>query len=184
MRPIMFFIVLLAIAWQNTTAAGQDGWHKGIHLLPQYCKDRATGGFERWRSTFGDAYIHMHHYCSGIYAEQMAKSTINKQERASWLGRVVSQMQYVSASCNSRCVIYPELQTRWGWALGEQGQTAEAIQHYQLAIRAKKSYAPAYARWSELYLDIKQPEEARKVLELGLKASPNSKMLNRRLNEL
>jgi tetratricopeptide (TPR) repeat protein len=93
-------------------------------------------------------------------------------------------MKYVSGACNTGCVIYPELHTRWGWALGEQGQTAEAIRHYQLAIKAKPNYALAYARLSELYIEIDQPEEARKILESGLKASPNSRSLKRRLEKL
>jgi tetratricopeptide (TPR) repeat protein len=126
----------------------------------------------------------MHHYCSGIHAEQKAKNILNKGERAYWLGRVVHQRSYVSGSCNTGHVLYPELHTRWGWALSEQGQTAEAMQHYQLAIQAKRNYTLAYARLSELYLEVKQPDEARKVLESGLKASPNSRMLKKRLNKL
>jgi tetratricopeptide (TPR) repeat protein len=68
--------------------------------------------------------------------------------------------------------------------LGEQGQTAEAIKHYQLALQAKENYTPAYVRLSELYLEANQPDEARKTLESGLKASPNSRSLKKRLKEL
>lgn len=184
MRKILFFIVLLAGVSQNTAVAGGEAWRDNTLLLPQYCKDRAAGRYEKWRGTFGDAYIHMHHYCSGIYAEQQAKSAVNQSERNNWLNKMIDQMKYVSSACNQRCAIYPELHTRWGWALGKQGQTAEAIQHYQLAIKARRSYSPAYARLSELYLEIDQPDEARKALELGLKASPKSSMLKRRLEEL
>jgi tetratricopeptide (TPR) repeat protein len=182
----MFFVLLLAMALQNTTAVGGDGWHKDIHLLPQYCKDNAAGKgrFEKWRSTFGEAYIHMHHYCAGVSAELKAKSTLNQQERVSALQRVVGQMRYVSSSCSTRCVLYPELHTRWGWALSELGQVGEAVQHYQLAIKAKRNYTPAYARLSELYLKSNQVDEARKILESGLKAKPNSSALKRRLKKL
>ena len=182
----MFFVLLSAMLWHNAVVAGGDRWNNNTNLLPQYCKDNAAGKgrFEKWRSTFGEAYIHMHHYCSGVFAEQKAKTTLNQQERAHWLGRVVHQMGYVSGSCKRGCVLYPELHTRWGWALSEQGQVAEAIQHYQLAFKEKPDYAPAYARLSEMYLEINQTEEARKILESGLKASPNSKMLKRRLDKL
>ncbi|MGB5337773.1 MAG: tetratricopeptide repeat protein, partial [Gammaproteobacteria bacterium] len=153
-------------------------------ILPQYCKDRAAGRHEKWRRTFGDAFIHMHHYCSGVFAEQQAKSILNKREQAYWLGRVAHQMKYVSGSVDTRHVLYPELHTRWGWALSEQGQTAEAIKHYQLAIQAKRNYTLAYARLSDLYLEANKPDEARKVLESGLKVSPNSRSLKRRLKKL
>jgi tetratricopeptide (TPR) repeat protein len=184
----MFFVLLLAMAWQNAMAAGGDGWHKNTHLLPQYCKDKAKGNqspeWNKWRKTFGEAYMHMHHYCAGIYAEQKAKSILNQQERLSALQRVVGQMRYVSSACNTGCVLYPELHTRWGWALSEQGQVAEAIQHYQLALKAKRNYTLAYVRLSELYLEANQTDEARKVLESGLKARPNSSALKKRLKKL
>ncbi len=188
LRSILFLVLLLAVAWQNSLAREVERWSKNTHLLPPYCKDiaKGSGSSERakWSGTFGEVFIHMHHYCAGIFAEQQAKSALNKRERATQLGKVVSQMKYVSGACNAGCVIYPELHTRWGWALGEQGQAAGAIQHFQLAFQAKQNYAPAYARLSELYLETNQPDEARKTLELGLKASPNSRMLQRRLKEL
>ncbi len=187
-RPTLFFILLLAMVWQNASAREVERWNKNTHLLPPYCKDIAKGSGSRertkWSGTFGEVYIHMHHYCAGVFAEQQAKSALNKRERANQLGQVVSQMKYVSGSCNAGCVIYPELHTRWGWALGEQGQTAEAIKHYQLALQAKENYTPAYVRLSELYLEANQPDEARKTLESGLKASPNSRSLKKRLKEL
>ena len=80
--------------------------------------------------------------------------------------------------------MYPDLQTRWGWALGEMGQTAAAIQHFNLAIKAKPKYTSAYVKLSELYLEANQLEEARKSLEAGLEARPDSRTLKRRLKEL
>ena len=186
MRSIMFFVLLSAMLWHNAVVAGGGGLNNNANLLPQYCKDNAAGKsrFEKWRSTFGEAYIHMHHYCAGVSAELKAKSTLNQQERVSALQRVVSQMRYMSSSCNTKCVLYPELHTRWGWALGELGQVGEAVQHYQLAIKAKRNYTLAYVRLSELYLEVNQPDEARKILESGLKARPNSSALKKRLKKL
>lgn len=162
-----------------------DNWRKNTTMLPQYCKDRAKGNLQKWRSTFGEVAIHLHHYCSGLFSEQKARNATKSTERKYWLGEVVSSMRYVSSACSStRCVLYPELQTRWGWALAEQGQVGEAVKHYQLAFQARSNYIPAYAKLSELYLEINQPEEARKVIEQGLKANPKSRSLQRRLNEL
>jgi hypothetical protein len=41
-----------------------------------------------------------------------------------------------------------------------------------------------YARLSDLYVKLNQPDEARKVLESGLRAKPGSSMLKRRLQKL
>ena len=188
MRPILFIVLLITMTWQNVSVAGGETWKSNTQFLPQYCKDRAKGGqspeFSKWRSTFGEAFIHIHHYCKGVFAEQKAKSILDQRERARWIMSAASQMQKVSGSCKAGHVLYPDLHTRWGWALGEQGQIAEAIQHYQLALKAKRDYTLAYIRLSELYLDANQPDEARKVLESGLRAKPNSNALKKRLKKL
>lgn len=187
-RKILFIVPILAIIGVSASAADRETWRNNTQLLPQYCKDRAKGmqssAFKKWRGTFGKAAIHIHHYCSGVYSEQQAKSALNKSERAYLLGEVVSQMRYMSSACDSKCALYPELHTRWGWALSEQGQIADAIKHYQLAIKAKQTYTPAYAKLSDLYLKANQRDEARKILEAGLKARPKSRSLSRRLKEL
>jgi len=187
MRAILLIMVGLSIPWHNLAAASVE-WKQNTQLLPQYCKDRAKGfqssEFSKWRRTFGEAYINMHHYCDGVYAEHKARGSLDQLKRDRWLGIVVHEMRYVSNSCQTRCVLYPELHTRWGWALGEQGQLADAVQHYQLAIKAKPKYMLAYAQLSDLYVKLNQPNEALKVLESGLEAKPGSRMLQRRLQKL
>ena len=188
MRAILPIIMVgLFIPWDNLPAKGEE-WRTNTQLLPQYCKDRAKGSrsaeWTKWRRNFGDAYIHMHHYCSGVYAEQKARTTVDQQERNRRLATVIGQMQYVERHCHTGCVLYPELHTRLGWALGESGQVSEAIEQLQLAIKAKPKYTLAYARLSELYVKIKQPDDARKILEAGLKVRPGSRTLQRRLDEL
>ena len=186
MRIKLFLLFGISTLWLNLSAA--EEWRQDAQLLPQYCKDRAKGissaEFIRWRGTLGGVYEHIHHYCSGMYAEKKASSTIDRQERKRWLRSVIGEMQYVSRHCPARCALYPELQSRWGWALAADGQPSEAISHFQLAIRAKPKYVPAYAKLSDVYLEINQPEEARRVLDDGLKAKPGSSMLQRRLQKL
>jgi len=182
-------IIWLSFPVQNLVAA-PAGWKENVHLLPQYCKDRATAKgnpqdpWAKWRRTFGKTYIHIHHYCNGSYAEQKAKLTANKKERLAFLGKVIGEMRYVSPACSKECVLYPELHSRWGWALGEQGKVGEAIKHYQQAIRVKKTYTKAYAGLSDLFVKANQHDEARKVLKEGLAARPKSRMLQRRLQKL
>jgi tetratricopeptide (TPR) repeat protein len=186
MRIILFLVFGCSILWHNLSVA--EEWRQDTRLLPQYCKDRANGinraEFTKWRGTLGGVFEHIHHYCSGIYAEQKAKSVVGQQEKKRWLRSVAGEMQYVSKHCSTRCALYPELHTRWGWALAAGGETSDSIRHFQLAIRAKPKYVPAYAKLSDLYVDIKQPDEARRVLNEGLKAKPGSRMLQRRLQKL
>lgn len=191
MRIFLFFVIGFSIFWNNLSTAEErqrERWRDDTRLLPQYCKDLAKGKFSpewnRWRATLGGVQIHMAHYCSGVDSEQKAKITADKDKRKKWLQNVKHQMRYVSNNCPASCVLYPELHTRWGWALGEDGQTSEAIEHFQLAIGVKPDYTSAYAKLSDLYLKINKPDEARRVLDEGLKAKPGSRMLQRRLREL
>ena len=119
MRIILFFVIGISIPWHSLMAASLD-WRQNTQTLPPYCKDRVKGinsaEFKRWKSTLGDAFIHAHHYCSAIFAEQKARSTVNQQERQRWLRTVLGEMQYVSNHCPARCALYPELHSRWGWA--------------------------------------------------------------------
>lgn len=186
MRISLFLVLGFSILWHNLSVA--EEWRGDTQLLPPYCKDRAKGitspQFTKWRGTLGGVYEHIHHYCSGIYAEKKARSTIDQQERGRWLRGVKGEMAYVARHCSTKCALYPELHSRWGWALAADGEPAEAISHFQLAIRAKPKYVPAYAKLSDLYAEINQPDEARRVLDEGLKAKPGSAMLQRRLKKL
>ena len=186
MRNFLFLVIGISIFWHNLSVA--DAWREDTQMLPAYCKDRVKGinspEFAKWRGTLGEAFTHTHHYCSGIYAEQKARTTIDQQDRKRWLRTAIGEMAYVARHCSVKCALYPELQSRWAWALASDGQPSEAISHFQLAIRAKPKYVPAYAKLSDLYLDIGQREEARKILDEGLKVKPGSKMLLRRLKKL
>ncbi len=186
MRNFLFLVFGFSVLWHGPAVA--DEWRQNTQLLPAYCKDRVKGinsaEFGKWRGTLGEVFEHTHHYCSGVYAEQKLRSTIDPQERKRWLRTVQGEMAYVSRHCSTRCVFYPELHTRWGWALAVGGQPSEAISHFRLAIKAKPKYVPAYAKLSDVYLDINRPDEARKVLAEGLKAKPGSKTLTRRLKKL
>ena len=191
MRVILSCVLCVTFSfifpWQNSLAENPE-WKANTQFLPQYCKDRAKGSqspsFKRWRKTFGKAGVHMHHYCDGLYAEKQAKVTADKNKRSHWLRLAAYQMQYVSGSCQPGCVLYPELHSIWGWALWQQGQVGEAIKHYQLAIQSKPTYTRAYADLADMYVKINESDEARKVLEAGLKVNPKSRKLKRRLLKL
>ena len=64
------------------------------------------------------------------------------------------------------------------------GQAIEAMQMYHQAIKYNPKLAKSYAGLSDIYLDLDQVDEARKVLETGLKQVPKSKSLKRRVEKL
>ena len=188
MKNIILLVLIIFYIPYGTPALAADTWRtkENASLLPRYCQDIVANRWPgNWRRVLGDVSAHMHHYCSGIYAEMKAKGALGKRERRNWLEKVIGEMRYVSRDSEpNSCALYPELHTRWGWALVEQGYAGEALQHLRMAIEVKPEYILAYVRLSELYLKIDQPEEAMKILESGLEVRPGSRTLERRIREL
>ena len=186
---VQMAVVLLASGlWWQPAAAKGDGWRENTQYLPSYCAYRATPQGKANKAgkypSLKPIWQHIHHYCSGAYAEFQARKTTNPQRRKQHLSLLISEMTYVGRHCDTRCILYPELHSRWGWALNEQGKVPEAIKHYKAAIKARPSYSKAYALLADLYVGINQRGEARKVLEEGLKRRPKSRALQRRLKKL
>jgi tetratricopeptide (TPR) repeat protein len=182
---LLFFI---SSGWQPAAAGKEGGWRENTKYLPSYCAYRVTPAGKENRSgrypALKPVWIHIHHYCKGIYAEYQAKMSLEGREKRKWLADVVNQMHYVGRHCGPQCVLYPELHTRWGWALNQQGLTAQAVEHYRAAIKAKPDYTKAYAYLADLYMGSNRLDEARKILQEGLKVKPKSRLLKRRLQKL
>ncbi len=183
---LLALTLLMGFSWQTAQAA--EAWRQHTETLPSYCAYRVTPEGKANRAgrypSLRPVWIHIHHYCAGIYAENQAKISIDKRKKKTYLEDVVHQMYYVGEYCGPRCVLYPELHTRWGWALKELGRIGDAVMHLQAAIKAKPDYSRGYAELADLYAETNQPDLARKTLEEGLKNKPKSRMLKRRLERL
>lgn len=183
--------ILVALSWVNLVApvvAAEKSWRKDTRLLPSYCAYRATvgkaGGTERYPLLKG-IWVHIHHYCDGLYSMFQARTELDARKKKDWLARAARNFHYVSRYCTpAKCVIYPELHTLWGWVLGEQGDMTAAVNHLEKAIRAKPDYARAYAELAALYKKTGSLDQARQVLERGLRKNPDSRRLRRLLKSL
>jgi tetratricopeptide (TPR) repeat protein len=178
-RTILLLVIGLSMPW-HIAAAGSDNWRENLFILPPFCKERAKGiTHPRAQS--------LHHYCGALLFEARARTAGNQDERIRLLQRAASGMSsWAGKNCTSysQCIFYPDVHTRLARAFSELGQIAEAVKQYQLAIQGKRDYTLAYAGLSDLYVKLNQPDEARNVLEVGLKARPGSKMLQRRIQKL
>lgn len=135
-------LVLVAL-FASSSVAHADEWRKDAWMLPKYCQDRVdwsspASPWHRWHSYFGEAAIHMSHYCRGVHGEIKAKQTVDRAKRSQYIDQALTEMAYVAPSCNERCVLYAELHRRWAWALTEQGKFAEALKHMKLAEASPK----------------------------------------------
>ncbi len=191
-KSLPWVVALLAmLSWamaRPAVAAAEKSWRKDTRLLPSYCAYRANvgkiGGVERYPLLKG-IWVHIHHYCDGLYSTFQARTELDARNKKDWLARAARNFHYVSRYCRpSGCVIYPELHTFWGWVLGEQGDIQGAVSHLEKAIKAKPDYARAYAELASLYKRTGSVEQARRVLKQGLRRNPDSRRLKRLLKSL
>jgi tetratricopeptide (TPR) repeat protein len=80
--------------------------------------------------------------------------------------------------------LLPEILTKKGENLIRLDRSAQGIIELERAIALKADYWPSYAAISDYYKSAGEPAKARKWLEDGLSASPDTRALTRRLAEL
>ena len=159
-----------------------------LALLPEICKDiqgsptydGPRGNY--WRSIIGDTLQHMHHYCRGARDMIFARTlTLRPEHKRLLWDRAVQEMQYVIERSPSTMMLQPELWLRVGEAKLELGKVAEAQAAFEQSRKLKPDYWPAYVRWADVLIESRKPDEARQLLEEGLKNAPDQPELLKRL---
>ena len=160
-----------------------------VQRLPEYCRvryDKKTSSPEwrRWRSVFGQTFVHMHHYCHGLNDLNLVMKTSDDIRRRYLIDRAIGQFNYMLDMGAPDWILWPECYLKLGNARMLQGRGGEAAAEYLKAIKIKPDYTPPYIPLSDYYLKIGSPEEAKRVLEEGIKYAPNSNLLRKKLEEL
>lgn len=163
-----------------------------IKSWPQFCQDRWKYGdnrkssvVEKWRSVLGDDYEHLHHYCLGLnYVNRANRSWNNKKNMTYFLSKAERNMNYMISHTKASFVIRPDIHIELGKVYVRQKKIGDAVAQFQNAIRLRKDYSKGYVALSDLYKNNNNRSEALKVIEEGLKYSPDSRSLKRRLKKL
>jgi tetratricopeptide (TPR) repeat protein len=108
----------------------------------------------------------------------------DQQTRRHYLGRAIADFDYVIQRASPGFRLLPEILTKKGENLIRLDSSAQGITELESAIALKPDYWPPYAALSDHYRSIGEPAKARKWLQEGLSASPNTQALMRRLAEL
>ncbi len=196
MRAAAGFALALALAGAlPETVCAVEPWKPSaseLRALPRYCQDRFRYGASRkhpvvarWYATFGDDFVHIHHYCAGINFLNRARRSFGDPKRRLFnYQRAVGNLGYIVTHVSSRFPLLPAAYYHRGQALEGLGRPADAVRDYMAAIEAKPGYPPPYVALSELHRRAGRLEEARAVLEKGLRANPRSRLLRRALARL
>jgi len=156
--------------------------------LPKYCYARMRGTEAEsnvWKNRFGrESYIHLHHYCSGLDYLNKANMSVDPKGRKLMLTKAIKQFDYIGKHAPSSFVLMPENYYNRGMAMKRQKNISGALDSFQRSIRLNKKYTRAYAAISDIYSESGNKNDAKIILQQGLKVVPKSKALNRRLNQL
>ena len=199
-RRILLLILLSAVAPLTSFAQNANlsriPTQEELVLLPSYCKDtivfnpRTSEGApppeaKRWIRVMGRGFFSMHHYCWGInFIGRSNKHGITRQQREYYLKDAVANFNFVIEHSPHDFIMLPEVHLKKGDALARLGDDEGATKVYQLSIRAKSDYWPAYVGLADLLRNRGKNDDAKAVVEEGLRHSPLSKTLNAMLKQL
>lgn len=163
-----------------------------LALLPPYCKGtqliRDISGdvtpYTEYQKVYGSEFQHLHHYCWALNFENKLRRDPSNTVLRGLISQGIGDIQYVIDQARPNYFLLPELYTAKARLLKLGKKPADAMSSLLKAIQVKQDYWPAYAMLSDLYKAQGDKANAIKVLEDGLKKSPQSKPLSRRLKEL
>ena len=157
-----------------------------LSLLPEYCRDvqsvlygdATTNPSPRsghWVSLMGSDFWHMHHYCYALVAVERAKAPgLSSLSRRALLDKAEGDYFYVVKNCQPDMVLMPEVWLKIGELMLQFNRPSEAMTAFENSRALQPDYWPAYTRWIDFLVGIKQRDGARKLAEQGLRYAPQS----------
>jgi tetratricopeptide (TPR) repeat protein len=191
---ILVFIVFGIIFWSDYTEAHEvKDFERKIKLkvLPEYCAYMQAGPragspkADRYKEYLGEGWIATHHYCYGLDKMLLAllNATVEIQYKH-YLNSAIWEFDYVLDRVSNHFILKPEILSRKGMALSSLGRDAEAAHAFWSAMNLKPDYVYPYIQLSKLYSKKGEIDQVKRVLETGLKHSPNSPLLKEALSKL
>jgi len=201
---IIFLIPVVGMADRKTyyeTHGGSDpykAFNYELPLLPPYCKCRVGKHHlnsaqlrqerKKWDHIFkskgvgGYDWIHVHHYCVGLLMLSRLNRGVGK--RSTLLSQAEEQFKYMITHSSPTFILMPEIHLKMGITKKLMGKDAKAMGHFIQATKLKRNYVAAYVHIIDCFKGHHNFKTAIRFAKKGLKYSPNSKVLNKKLMEL
>jgi tetratricopeptide (TPR) repeat protein len=187
---LFLFISLLNV---STSFAAYPKTDQDFSLLPPFCWARANGDPGRvWEKRFnahGGGFLHVHHYCAALHTLRLANNilgndTHSKMEKSGAYGAVISNIEYMENNVDPSSTLFPHMYTTKAEALFALDRPGEAAAYLTKAIQKNKKFTKAYDLLADYYIKTGNKKSANEILQEGLKYSPKSKKLQKKLNDL
>lgn len=182
---VAILVTVFLACWSgNANAGDRMETDQEIAMLPAYCKDRIRGCTQaekqRWIQVLGvKNWSCLHHYCRSIVALNRADLTGDPAIRKKLLLQALHNFKRNTKELTVDFPLRYGVFYRMGETATKLGNTWEAIQAFNTAMKLKPTYWPTYLALSNAYLTVNEREMAMKVIEQGLQEVPESKALQR-----
>lgn len=193
LKKITFLFIIFPLLIINQAFAAYPETASDYALLPPYCKARAGKGspanIKMWKQKIGSAFLHVHHYCASLHSLRLAKNMFptnknQQQDKNGLLSAAIGEIEYMESHAEATNILFPYIYTTKAEIYLEANQDTKALEYFNKAINANKKFTKPYALVSDYYKKKGMKKPAREILEAGLKYSPKSKALNKRLKKL
>ena len=156
--------------------------------LPAYCAakfdERSNPeSAKMWRSTMGDGFLHIHHYCAGLNFLNKARG-MSSASTKDVLIATVREFDYVLSHADPAFYLRAEILMNRGIALSMLRRNGEAMGNLLKAIELDPRLPRAYMSLADLYAAQKNRSKALATVTEGLRHNPDTKSLQRRFTEL
>lgn len=163
--------------WCRYTQVGPNPYTRGENIVdpsPEARKLIAMLGKQGWSA--------LHHYCWGLAKlHRSHRIGLAPKERTFLMKSAIDEIDYVIQHSPRNFVLRPEIITKRGYILLMLGQYVEAEENLKTAMKEQPTYWPPYGYLSDVYLKQGKTDEARAILQKGLKVAPNAKGLRNRM---
>jgi tetratricopeptide (TPR) repeat protein len=157
-----------------------------LKALPPYCAPRllrTPGQYEHWREILGQDYDHTHHYCEGLGYLNRSYRARSQQESKDLLRQAEIGIGYLIHQAQPTYSLMPEAHLNLGLVLSLLGNNGGAIKELNKALELNPNLLRAYILASDIYIEMKQKNEALTMISEGLRHVPDSNVLRRMYKE-
>lgn len=155
---------------------------KGTHQIREVSHDTVTIG--QYEAIYGQSFMHLHHYCWALNAENKANSIFNKRDHDIKLYSALNDIKYVLTNASPDFVLLPDIYNSQARMLFELHRDGEAVLSLEKAIELKPGFVPAVARLSDYFVSIGDREKAIQTLKNGIDNTQNADFLIGKLSKL
>ena len=186
-------LTVLAVAPAPVEARSNEvtNWSdEDFALYPTYCRARILREPPEleayWEKQFGPKnFLHMHHFCFGLKALNLAYANLQDAGRRTSLAQaVIGNFNYIIEHTERDFYMRPEALTNLGRGYVRTRQYEQARKSFQAALKLNPKSVDAWVALSDMYHQKGQYGDAMKVLEKALAEAGDSKKITLRIADM